>query len=277
MTPPQLRVSVANHKSTLTLTKNQLWFIKLLLHLYPRLLNNVPVTAVATGVKHSRTLKGEKDSECSSGIPRLVIGRMVPDVSGRGSFIPEDRMSSKESDIQPLKKRPPRCAPVTKRTIAEERILKPQGWNSLLSRVWTRVLRTMGPRQRKWLEDEEFHDLYSSPNTVVIKPDYSYVRQHTLDRIQMHSKNIGQTGGNRPMDNMKMDNINNMWWKAENWTHVVENWPMTGSCKHSTQASGSINCGENLDWLSPSQYDLSLIRNQPLSCPFDRCKTLHSS
>jgi hypothetical protein len=64
---------------------------------------------------------------------------------------------------------------------------------------------------------------------------------------------VGNPEGKRPLgrprrgwtDNIKMD-LREIGWGGMDWIDVAQDRPMEGSCEHSNEPSGSINCWEFL-------------------------------
>jgi hypothetical protein len=68
---------------------------------------------------------------------------------------------------------------------------------------------------------------------------------------------VGRPEGRRPLrkprrrweDNIKID-LREIWFGDVDWIHLAQDKDRWSSCEHGDEPSGSIKCGNFLDWLS---------------------------
>jgi hypothetical protein len=128
-----------------------------------------------------------------------------------------------------------------------------------------RVLRRIfGPKRDEvtgeWrkLHNQEFHDLYSSPNIVrVIKSRIMIWAGHVArmrDGRGVYRVLVGKHEGKRPLvrpkrrweDNNEMD-LQELGCGSMDWIELAQDKQVAGTCECSNEPSGCIKCGEFLD------------------------------
>jgi len=122
-------------------------------------------------------------------------------------------------------------------------------------------MRIFGPRRDevtgKWrkLHNEEFNDLYSSPNVIlVIKSRMRWVGHVARMGKGIYRVLVGKPEGKRPLrrprhrweDNIKMD-LQEVGCRSMDWIELAQDREVAGTYECGNEPSGSIKCGEFLD------------------------------